>query len=90
MATLVVETENYNKGESTHFWGGKEGTNLFCGETYKQPKSDTRFEKIMKTMYVAMSRPTHLLCVAVPKNKAGCPTCPADKKAKCNWNIVSN
>lgn len=91
VATMLVETENYKKGESDHFWQGEEGTKLFCGNTYKQPdKSSDRFEKIMKTTYVAMSRPSHLLCVAVPKAKAGCPTCPTDKKAKFNWNIIES
>ena len=91
MATMLVETENHGVGESDYFWNkNDDGTKLFCGNTYERPKSYKLLEKVMKTTYVAMSRPTHLLCVAVPKAKAGCPTCPPDKKAKFNWNIIES
>ena len=92
MATLLVENENYSSSESSYFWGHKSDNDLFCpNNIYKRPKtSHAQLEQRLKTTYVAMSRPTHLLCVAVQKSKAGCPTCPTDKKAACKWNVVQN
>lgn len=92
MATLLVENENYGVSESSYFWGLKSDNHLFCpNNTYERPKkSYAQLEQRLKTTYVAMSRPTHLLCVAVQKSKAGCPTCPKDKKAVCKWNVVQN
>ncbi len=90
MATLLVENENYSYSESSYFWGHKSDNDLFCpNNTYKRPKtSHAQLEQRLKTTYVAMSRPTHLLCVAVQKSKAGCPKCPPDKKGSCKWNVV--
>ncbi|MEK2147477.1 UvrD-helicase domain-containing protein [Providencia sp. PROV205] len=90
MATLLVENENYGASESSYFWGYSSGNDLFCpNNTYKRPKkSYTQLEQRLKTTYVAMSRPTHLLCVAVQKSKAGCLTCPPDKKVTCKWKVI--
>lgn len=90
MATLLVENENYSASESSYFWGHKSDNDLFCpNNTYKRPKTAyAQLELRLKTTYVAMSRPTHLLCVAVQKSKAGCPTCLPDKKASCKWKVV--
>jgi DNA helicase-2/ATP-dependent DNA helicase PcrA len=90
MATLLVENENYGASESSYFWGHKSDNDLFCpNNTYKRPKkSYAQLEQRLKTTYVAMSRPTHLLCVAVQKSKAGCPTCLPDKKASCKWKVI--
>lgn len=90
MATLLVENENYSASESSYFWGHKSDNDLFCpNNTYKRPKTAyAQLEQRLKTTYVAMSRPTHLLCVAVQKSKAGCPTCLPDKKASCKWKVV--
>jgi DNA helicase-2/ATP-dependent DNA helicase PcrA len=90
MATLLVENENYIDSESSYFWGHQSGNDLFCpNNTYKRPtKSYAQLEQRLKTTYVAMSRPTHLLCVAVQKSKAGCPTCLPDKKASCKWKVI--
>lgn len=90
LATLLVENENYSASESSYFWGHSSGNDLFCpNNTYKRPKkSYTQLEQRLKTTYVAMSRPTHLLCVAVQKSKAGCLTCPPDKKVTCKWKVI--
>ena len=90
MATLLVENKNYTASESSYFWGHSSGNDLFCpNNTYKRPtKSYAQLEQRLKTTYVAMSRPTHLLCVAIQKSKAGCPTCQPDKKASCKWKVV--
>ena len=90
MATLLVENENYSASESSYFWGHSSGNDLFCpNNTYKRPtKSYAQLEQRLKTTYVAMSRPTHLLCVAVQKSKAGCLTCPPDKKVACKWKVI--
>ncbi|MGI2136089.1 UvrD-helicase domain-containing protein [Shewanella baltica] len=90
MATLLVENENYSASESSYFWGHKSDNDLFCpNNTYEKPKTAyAQLEQRLKTTYVAMSRPTHLLCVAVQKSKAGCPTCLPGKKASCKWKIV--
>ncbi|MBB1365290.1 UvrD-helicase domain-containing protein [Pseudoalteromonas sp. SR44-5] len=90
MATLLVENENYGASESSYFWDHKSGNDLFCpNNTYKRPKTSyAQLEQRLKTTYVAMSRPTHLLCVAVQKSKASCPTCQPDKKASCKWKVV--
>lgn len=90
MATLLVENENYGASESSYFWGHKSDNDLFCpNNTYKRPKkSYAQLEQRLKTTYVAMSRPTHLLCVAVQKSKAGCPTCLPDKKTSCKWKVI--
>ena len=90
MATLLVENENYSDSESSYFWEHKSDNDLFCpNNTYKRPQTSyARLEQRLKTTYVAMSRPTHLLCVAVQKSKVGCPECPQDKKASCKWKVV--
>lgn len=90
LATLLVENENYSASESSYFWGHSSGNDLFCpNNTYRRPKkSYTQLEQRLKTTYVAMSRPTHLLCVAVQKSKAGCLTCPPDKKVTCKWKVI--
>lgn len=90
MATLLVENENYSNSESSYFWGHKSDNDLFCpNNNYKRPQTSyARLEQRLKTTYVAMSRPTHLLCVAIQKSKAGCPTCPPNKKVSCKWRVV--
>ncbi|WP_016955357.1 UvrD-helicase domain-containing protein [Catenovulum agarivorans] len=90
MATMLVENEDHSESEATYFWNHKLKNDLFCGNNYVHPKSGgSRLYETLKRTYVAMSRPTHLLCVAVHKDKAGCPKCPQDKKANCKWQVVS-
>jgi hypothetical protein len=87
MATLLLENENHSKFESSYFFNDNSG-NLFCGEKYKRPKSFIQLEGRLKTTYVAMSRPTHLLCVAMSRDKVGCTTCVGEKKANCKWTVI--
>lgn len=88
IATLLLDTQNYNDFESNIFFKGKCGK-LFCGEAYKPPsKSYERLEYRLKTTYVAMSRPTRLLCVALKKENADCPKCTGKIKEDCNWEII--
>jgi hypothetical protein len=88
MATLLLENENHSKFESSYFFNDNSG-NLFCGEKYKRPKSFIQLEGRLKTTYVAMSRPTHLLCVAMSRDKVGCTTCVGEKKENCKWKVVA-
>ena len=89
MATLLLENENYSKFESSYFFNDKTG-NLFCGESYQRPKTGfSRMEDRFKTTYVAMSRPTHLLCVAMKRERVNCVTCNGEKKDKCKWEVIS-
>lgn len=87
MATLLFENQNYGSSEGDYFFGKPSG-NLFCGDEYNRPQSFKRLEGRLKTTYVAMSRPTHLLCIAMSKDRVGCITCPKEKKKKCNWEII--
>lgn len=74
------------------YYHGKNGKNgcesecfieQFCGNLYKKQSRMLQF----KTAYVAISRPTHLLCVALKKERAKCTNCPEEKRKKCNWEI---
>lgn len=88
MATLLLDTENYREFESAFFFKGDCGK-LFCGESYTRPsKSYDRLEYRLKTTYVAMSRPTQLLCVALKKENADCPKCTGKLKDNCKWEII--
>ncbi len=88
MATLLLENENYSKFESSYFFNDKTG-NLFCGESYQRPKTGfSRMEDRFKTTYVAMSRPTHLLCVAMKRERVNCVTCTGEKKDNCKWEVI--
>ena len=90
MATLLFENQNYSESEADYFFGKASG-NLFCGDKYeRQKKSFKRIEERLKTAYVAMSRPTHLLCVAMSKERVGCMKCPIEIKEKCNWEVITN
>ncbi len=89
MATLLFENQIHSKSEADYFFGKASG-NLFCGDKYKRQKSYKRIEGRLKTAYVAMSRPTHLLCVAMSKERVGCMKCPKEIKEKCNWEIISS
>lgn len=90
MATLLFENQIHSKSEADYFYGKASG-NLFCGDKYeRQKKSFKRIEERLKTAYVAMSRPTHLLCVAMSKERVGCMKCPKEIKEKCNWEIISS
>ncbi|ALQ07024.1 hypothetical protein D172_002485 [Pseudoalteromonas sp. Bsw20308] len=89
MATLLLENESYSKFESSYFFNDKTG-NLFCGESYQRPKTGfSRMEDRFKTTYVAMSRPTHLLCVAMKRERVNCVTCTGAKKDNCKWKVIS-
>lgn len=88
MATLLLATENDGpKDEANHFFETMCG-NLFCGSRYRQPKSYTNIEKRLKTTYVALTRPTKLLCVALPVDKANCSTKCAEENT-CKWKIIN-
>jgi hypothetical protein len=89
MATLLFENKNYSNSEADYFFGKKSG-NLFCGDVYKRQNSFKQIEGRLKTAYVAMSRPTHLLCVAMSKERVGCIKCPKEIKENCNWDIITN
>lgn len=87
MATLLLENQNDGKFESDYFFN--EGSrNLFCGDEYSRSGSYKQLERRLKTAYVAMSRPTHLLCVAMRKERAKCTECPNEKRANCMWEII--
>jgi len=87
LATLFLETQNYKKFETDYFFNQNSG-NLFCNETYQQPKSHARLETRMKTAYVAMSRPSYLLCVALNKSRVKCAECSDAGRNQCNWEII--
>ncbi|TOJ61220.1 hypothetical protein CGI34_25620, partial [Vibrio parahaemolyticus] len=87
MATLLFENQNYGSSEGDYFFSEQSG-NLFCGEEYRRPQSYKRLEERLKTTYVAMSRPSHLLCIAMSKDRVGCITCPDEKKERCNWEVI--
>jgi len=84
LATLFLETENYGKCESDYFFDscGK----LFCGDNYRRPQSYKLLERRLKTTYVALSRPTKLLCVAMRKDKVRCAEC-EKRNDQCDWEI---
>lgn len=87
MATLLLDTQSHGESESSYFFTKNCGK-LFCGEHYDRPKNYKQIEYRLKTTYVAMSRPTHLLCVALKKENAGCPTCTGELKESCKWEII--
>ena len=89
MATLLFENQNHSNSEADYFFGKASG-NLFCGDKYKRQNSFKQIEGRLKTAYVAMSRPTHLLCVAMSKERVGCMICPKEIKEKCNWEVITN
>lgn len=35
-----------------------------------------------------MSRPTHLLCVAMKRERVSCVTCTGEKKDNCKWEVI--
>lgn len=84
LATLFLETKNDNKCESDYFFDSC--GNLFCGHEYKRPRSYIRLERRLKTTYVALSRPTKLLCVALQKDKVKCTEC-GNRNDQCNWEV---
>jgi DNA helicase-2/ATP-dependent DNA helicase PcrA len=88
MATLLLENENHSKFESSYFFNEQSG-NLFCGEKYERPQNYIQLESRLKTTYVAMSRPTHLLCVAMKRVRVDCITCGGTKKENCKWEVVN-
>jgi hypothetical protein len=91
MATLLLET--YHNGQ--HNRNGTESecfASHFCGEVYNRASRVVHF----RSDYVALSRPTHLLCVAMSKNRVKCfnykgvadDKCPKYNTEECNWKIV--
>lgn len=87
IATLLVNTENYCESESTYFLNPDSSNKnklLFCGDAIISNK--VRINQRLKSTYVGFSRPTHLLCFAVHKEKAKCKDC---NKKNCNWNIIT-
>ena len=98
MATLLLETINYNESEVTYFNdNNKIDYNLFCDKEFPRNDEGVRINGRLKTTYVALSRPTHLLCVAMSKERAKCVNfggkvgaeCPKYKADECNWDIVT-
>ena len=87
MATLLLENKNDTKFESDHYFNSGSG-NLFCGEEYSRPKNYKQLEKRLKISYVSMSRPTHLLCVAMSKERVKCADCSNKNTDKCSWEII--
>lgn len=87
MATLLLENQNDRKFESDYFFNDKSGC-LFCNDKYTRPKSYKMLENRLKTTYVAMSRPTHLLCVAMSKERVKCTVCSIEQRKKCMWKII--
>ncbi|TSA24918.1 hypothetical protein D4R71_06255 [bacterium] len=88
LATLLLETQNDGKLEKDYYFRDDSG-NLFCNEIYKRPSSFKLLERRLKTSYVAMSRPTHLLCVAINKERANCSDCDKRNTDNCNWQIIN-
>ena len=88
IATLLLETMNDGKLEKDYYFSVVSG-NLFCNEIYKRPKSFKLLERRLKTSYVAMSRPTHLLCVAINKERVKCDDCDKKNTDNCNWKIIN-
>ncbi|HHY0507534.1 TPA: UvrD-helicase domain-containing protein [Vibrio parahaemolyticus] len=87
LATLVLETSNYEKTESDYFFNDKSGK-LFCGDDYKQPKCFSRLEQRMQILYVGISRPKRLLCVALDKSKVDCLQCAKKNTDDCTWKVI--
>lgn len=76
-ATLYLETY-------FHEYDSDRIKDFICGN-YNCDKVKGRIKDNLKMAYVGMSRPIHLLCFAVHKDRIGCLTC--DKKSMCNWEI---
>ncbi|HAT8498660.1 TPA: AAA family ATPase [Vibrio vulnificus] len=86
IATLLLECMNNGKSESQHFFNSDVG-DLFCGEELKkQLEQGKEQSRRLKSSYVALSRPSHLLCVALKKDNANCVDC--TKKEQCNWEVM--
>ncbi|MGT3289619.1 UvrD-helicase domain-containing protein [Yersinia enterocolitica] len=86
IATLLLECMNNGKSESQHFFNSDVG-NLFCGEELKAlTEIGKEQSRRLKSTYVALSRPSHLLCVALEKNNANCISC--TRKDQCNWDVI--
>lgn len=88
IATLLLDVENYKEFESSYFFK-KDCGKLFCGDQYQRTKS-SRLEYRLKTAYVAMSRPTHLLCVALKRQNTDCQTCAGKLKENCKWEVIQS
>lgn len=85
MATLLLECMNKGKSESHHFFN-KEIGHLFCGQELQQSLEELKEpSRRLKTTYVALSRPSHLLCVALNKEHVNCIGCTT--REQCNWEV---
>lgn len=80
MATLFLETSNYKKCESERLACN------FCTKIKSEKLGKKAIER-QKIAYVAMSRPSHLLCVAVNDKHLGCNNCTEEEKKDCIWQI---
>jgi hypothetical protein len=76
-ATLVLETKNHEYDIGTLI-------KYILGENTIKPKG-VRKSQFMKKLYVAFSRPEHLLCIAIDKSRF--PTEHINKKDYSGWNI---
>jgi superfamily I DNA/RNA helicase len=84
LATLFLET--YNLGRNGK--NGCESEKLKCLFCEKEKMKDLSSNKErQKIAYVAMSRPSHLLCVAVNEGHLGCNNCTEEEKKECIWQI---
>jgi hypothetical protein len=64
MATLVLETFWHDHNlESIRPW--------LCGDKEGHSNQGIRIQSRLKTHYVAMTRPTHLLCLAMKRSTFG-------------------
>jgi len=79
-ATLYLETFYYD-------YDSNRIKSFICGE-YEKNKIKGRVKENLKIAYVAMSRPTHFLCLALHSERIGCLSC--NNKNNCRFEIIED
>ena len=79
IATLYLETFHRD-------YEGNRIKGYICGNHSIPGKELIKYN--LKIAHVGMSRPTHLLCIAMHKDRIGCLTC--QNKNSCHWEIIDD
>jgi DNA helicase-2/ATP-dependent DNA helicase PcrA len=84
-ATMYIETDYFGSEIDKIFHKNTEKNPLLFEEQKRKGENNERFNTTLKMMYVGFSRPTHLLCLAVRKEKI---INYVDKFRTSGWEII--